>query len=120
MQSIALINQKGGVGKTTIALHLTTGFVSAGYQTVLLDLDPQASAAEWKDARDGEEPVVMAIPASRLLKVADEVGSAGAEILIMDTAPHSEGTSLDVARLADPIIVPSQTTIMELSAMRKT
>lgn len=40
MRTIALISQKGGVGKTTLAIHLATAFVAAGYNTLLLDLDP--------------------------------------------------------------------------------
>ena len=56
MQVIAIINQKGGVGKTTLAIHLATAFAAAGRNTLLLDIDPQVSAAEWKDARAGENP----------------------------------------------------------------
>ena len=46
METIALISQKGGVGKTTLAIHLATAFETAGRQTLLVDLDPQTSAAE--------------------------------------------------------------------------
>lgn len=56
MHVIAFISQKGGVGKTTLAIHLAMAFVGGGYNTVLLDLDPQASAAEWKDPRQNENP----------------------------------------------------------------
>ena len=56
MQVIAIVNQKGGVGKTTLAIHLATAFTAAGRNTLLLDIDPQASAAEWKDARAAEKP----------------------------------------------------------------
>jgi chromosome partitioning protein len=44
----------------------------------------------------------------------------GADIVILDTAPHSEGTALDAARAADLILVPCQPSIMDLRAMRKT
>ena len=68
MLTVALISQKGGVGKTTLAIHLATAFETAGRQTLLVDLDPQTSAAEWKDARQAERPYVMAVPPSRLGK----------------------------------------------------
>jgi chromosome partitioning protein len=120
MQAIALVNQKGGVGKTTLAIHLATAFAAAGRNTLLLDVDPQASAAEWKDARAVEKPPVMAVPASRLAKVLEEAKKIGTEVLILDTAPHSEGTALTAARSADLILVPCQPSIMDLRALRKT
>ena len=51
MHTIAVISQKGGVGKTTLAIHLAVAAERAGKTTVLVDLDPQASAATWKDLR---------------------------------------------------------------------
>ena len=120
MLTIALISQKGGVGKTTLAIHLATAFEAEGRQTLLVDLDPQTSAAEWKDARSAERPYVMAVPPSRLGKALAAAGEAGADTVILDTAPHSEGTALDAARAADLIIVPCQPSIMDLRAMRKT
>jgi chromosome partitioning protein len=65
----------------------------------LLDLDPQTSAAEWKDVRAQESPASMAVPAARLQRVIDRAKEIGTDILIIDTAPHSEGTALATARL---------------------
>jgi chromosome partitioning protein len=120
MQVIAIVNQKGGVGKTTLAIHLATAFTASGRNTLLLDVDPQASAAEWKDARAAEKPPVIAVPASRLSKVLEDAKKIGTEVLILDTAPHSEGTALTAARSADLILVPCQPSIMDLRALRKT
>lgn len=120
MQIIALIAQKGGVGKTTLAIHLATAFAAEGRATLLLDLDPQSSAAEWKDHRAAEQPLVMSIVPARLAKVLEEARAIDAEIVILDTAPHSEGTALEAARLADLVLVPCQPTIMDLRAMAKT
>lgn len=120
MQTIALIAQKGGVGKTTLAIHLATAFAATGKNTLLLDLDPQASAAEWKDHRTDEAPAVLSIQPSRLVKVLEEAKSMGADVVILDTAPHSESTALEAAKAADLILVPCQPTIMDLRAMSKT
>jgi chromosome partitioning protein len=120
MLTIALISQKGGVGKTTLAIHLATAFEAEGRQTLLVDLDPQTSAAEWKDARQAERPHVIAVPPSRLGKTLEAARENGAEVMVLDTAPHSEGTALDAARAADLILVPCQPSIMDLRAMRKT
>jgi chromosome partitioning protein len=120
MITIGFISQKGGVGKTTIAIHLATAFQSSGRETLVVDLDPQASAAEWKDARTEERPYVMAVPSSRLKKTLETAREHEAEVVVLDTAPHSEGTALEAARASDLILVPCQPSIMDLRAMRKT
>jgi len=120
VKTISFISQKGGVGKTTLAIHLAVAFAADGLNVAILDLDPQASAAEWKDFREDEMPGVIAIPSSRLPKVLKELEGRGADVAILDTAPHSEGTALDAARAADLILVPCQPSIMDLRAMRKT
>lgn len=51
MQTLALVCQKGGAGKTTLAIHLAAEAATNGLRTLLLDLDPQASAARWADRR---------------------------------------------------------------------
>ncbi|RVU12496.1 ParA family protein, partial [Methylobacterium oryzihabitans] len=111
MHTIALINQKGGVGKTTVALHLATAFQQNGTDTLILDLDPQASASEWHDAREDKLPHVESIQPARLGKVVEHVGQIGTGALILDTAPHAESTALEAARLADLVLVPCQPSI---------
>ncbi len=119
MRTIALINQKGGVGKTTVALHLATAFHLAGASTLILDLDPQASASEWHDAREAELPHVESIQPARLAKAISTAQEIGTDVLILDTAPHAESTALEAARAADLVLVPCQPSIMDLRAMRK-
>jgi chromosome partitioning protein len=120
MHTIALISQKGGVGKTTLSLHLAVSMTLAGRNVALLDLDPQASAAEWGDIRESEFPHVQSIQPSRLHKTLEQMRDIGADIVILDTAPHSEATSLDAARVADLVIVHCKPSIMDLRAMTKT
>src|SRR5215207_11554216 len=120
MRTIALINQKGGVGKTTVALHLAAAFWQHGRNTLILDLDPQASAAEWHDARPVEMPHVESIQPARLAKVVEHAREIATGVLILDTAPHAEATAIEAARCADLVLVPCQPSIMDLRAMRKT
>lgn len=120
MITIGLISQKGGVGKTTLAIHLATAFQAAGREAMVVDLDPQASAAEWKDARTDARPYVIAVPAARLRKTLDTARENEAEVVLLDTPPHSDGTALEAARASDLILVPCGPSIMDLRAMRKT
>ena len=62
----------------------------------------------------------MAIPPSRLPKVIEHSQTIGTDVLILDTAPHSEGIALDAGRAADLILVTCQPSIMDLRALRKT
>ena len=59
MKTIAIISQKGGSGKTTLGVHLAVCAELNGKNTVIIDLDPQASAATWKRSRKDETPDVL-------------------------------------------------------------
>jgi chromosome partitioning protein len=58
VKKIALIAQKGGVGKTTLAVNLAVAMQASGLKTTLFDLDPQESAVMWADRRQDEFPHV--------------------------------------------------------------
>ena len=90
MLTIALVSQKGGSGKTTLALHLAVASALAGRHAAIIDFDPQASAAHWADRREAALPTVLAAPASRLRPELDRALAAGVDLLYLDTAPHSD------------------------------
>src|SRR5215212_8248587 len=92
MKTLAVISQKGGAGKTTLALHLAVGAVVAGKSAAVVDLDPQASAAGWRDTRTAEEPAVVSAQAARLSQVLEVARGNGADLAVIDTAPHSEAS----------------------------
>ena len=117
MQTIAVISQKGGVGKTTLALHLAVAAERSGKTTVLVDLDPQASAATWKDLRRDETPFVQPAQVSRLNTILQEAQRHGAEFAVIDTSPNSESASLAAARVADFVLIPCRPHLLDLKAI---
>ncbi len=120
MYTVAVISQKGGAGKTTLALHLAVASEHAGKSAAIVDLDPQASASRWKDRRQGSAPAVVSSHASRLLEVLQAAREHGAALAIIDTAPHSETSALNAARAADLILIPCRPSILDLQAISTT
>ena len=117
MQILAIISQKGGAGKTTLAVNLAVAAESEDIPTVIIDLDPQASAKTWHDLRGKDSPVVVSAQASRLGEMIEIARSNGAELVIIDTAPHSESGALAAARAADLILIPCRPSILDLKAI---
>lgn len=120
MQTIAVISQKGGAGKTTLTVHLATAAASAGKSVAIIDLDPQASAANWGDRREAELPIVFSAHATRLPQEMDRVKDSGGELLFLDTAPHSDSVALAAAKAADLVIVPCKPNILDIEAVGNT
>ena len=120
MKTVAIISQKGGAGKTTLALHLATSSALSGRNTAIIDLDPQASAANWGDRRTSDLPVVLSAHASRLAHEIRRVEEMEGDLLIIDTAPHSDSAALEAAKSADLILVPCRPAILDIEAISNT
>lgn len=119
MRTIALISQKGGAGKTSLAVHLAVAAARKG-QVAVIDLDPQASAAGWGDNRQGDNPAVVSCPPARLAATLEAARKAGARFAVIDTAPHAEAPALAAARAADLILIPTRPGIFDLRAIGAT
>lgn len=120
MKTIAIQSQKGGTGKTTTALNLAVAAERAGHAAVVIDLDPQASAAGWKDTRPGETPVVVSVAPARLSQALQAAQEGGADVVLIDTAPHAESAALAAAKAADLILIPCRPGILDLRAIGTT
>jgi chromosome partitioning protein len=117
MQTITLLSQKGGVGKSVLSLHLGVAAERDGKTAVIVDLDPQASAATWKDLRRDETPYVQPAQPSRLHIILKEAEKHGAELAVIDTSPNSESASLAAARAADLVLIPCRPHLLDLKAI---
>jgi chromosome partitioning protein len=122
MHTLALVSQKGGAGKTTLAIHLAVEAAACGQRVLLIDLDPQASASEWADRRgDGAFDIdVSAEHAARIEAVLAQAGREGYDLAVLDTAPHADQAALRAARAADLVLVPCRPSILDLAAIRTT
>jgi chromosome partitioning protein len=120
MKTIAILSQKGGAGKTTLAIHLAVAAAQEGFNTLIVDLDPQASAAKWGDRREAELPLVLSSHASRLDAVLKQAGGNDGHLTILDTAPNSDSITLQAARAADFVLIPCRPAILDLEAIAST
>jgi chromosome partitioning protein len=118
MKTITILSQKGGTGKTTLALHLAVAAEVAGHTAAVIDLDPQSSAGGWAESREPDKgPIVAIAHAPRLASILEAAASNGATLAILDTAPHAQGDALAAAQAADAILIPCRPGILDLRAI---
>jgi chromosome partitioning protein len=120
MHTISIVSQKGGAGKTTLAIHLAGMAAASGYLPCLIDLDPQATAAAWSDWRQADEPEVITAPHARLSETLAKLKDLGADIAIIDTPPHADAAAVQAARASDIVLIPCRPQAFDLHAMRTT
>lgn len=120
MLTISVISQKGGAGKSTLAIHLATEGAAQGLQSLLVDLDPQGNAAKWGDRRGDKAPDVSAEHPAKLGAVLSAARTDGYGLVIFDTAPHADQTALQAARVSDLVLIPCRPATFDLEAIQAT
>ena len=120
MKVIAVIAQKGGTGKTTLSISTAVAADRVGHSAAIIDLDPQATAANWSDRRDSDSPVVISAQAARLERILDAAAGQDAALIVIDTAPRAEQGALAAAKLADLVLIPCRPAIYDLETIRTT
>jgi len=120
MKTVAIISQKGGSGKTTLALNLAVAAHLEGEQAIIADLDEQASAVMWHQAREEPMPHVQGTESASLQNLHAEAEKQGFETFIIDTAPQSNDPALVAAELADCILITCKLSVMDLRAVQNT
>lgn len=120
MKTVAIVSQKGGSGKTTVAVHLAVCAELAGKTAAIIDLDPQASAQEWHSRRDAEAPEVITATPEQLPALLKSAKANGADLAIIDTAPHSDRAAVAAANLADLVLIPCRPSAFDVAAIGTT
>jgi chromosome partitioning protein len=123
MKTIVVANQKGGSGKSTIAVHLAAAAEQAGDGPVVIsDTDPQGTAADWFNQRKKsgiDTPRYSPLVLSDLRERIQALDEAGASYLFVDTAPSIGAVNADLFGFADLILVPLNPTPADLRALVK-
>jgi chromosome partitioning protein len=120
MRVWSVISQKGGSGKTTLVLHLAIAAAARKRTTLVIDLDPQASAERWSAIREADEPTIVAGAPERLGDMLLAARANGADLVLVDTPPRIDRTALIAAKAADVVLIPTRGTILDLPAIGDT
>jgi chromosome partitioning protein len=116
MKVIALLNEKGGSGKSTVAINLACALHREGRRVVLIDADPQGTARDWREASpEGVDlPPVVILDRPDLLLTS--LKTLLADIAIIDTPAKAEKMSANVVRIAHIAIIPVQPSAADIWA----
>ena len=107
MRTVAILNEKGGSGKTTVATNLAAAWHRGGRDVLLLDADPQLTALDWSDTGNGDGVPVVQLGESNLQRDLPRVGESF-ELVVIDGAPRMGSLTASAVAVADFVVIPVQ------------
>ena len=117
---LAVVNQKGGAGKTTIALNLAAALAAEGKRVLLIDADPQQTAQDWAAIRQTPPPFQVIGLAKPVLHRDIPTLSADYDHVIIDGAPRNYEVARSAIAAADVVLIPVQPSGADFWASRET
>jgi chromosome partitioning protein len=121
---ITIAQQKGGAGKTTVAITLALAWHAMGRRVQLIDIDPQGSLGRWYEQRQAmlakdAPPRVVTVAGWRASSEIDRARRE-ADLVVVDSPPHAETDAKTVIRNADFVVIPIQPSPLDLWASKPT
>ena len=107
MKIIAVLNQKGGSGKTTIATHLARALQLDGADVLLVDSDPQGSARDWAAVREDQPLTVVGLDRPTIDRDVRNVARK-VDFVVIDGAPQAADLAISAIKAADIVLIPVQ------------
>lgn len=120
MNVVALVTQKGGAGKSTLASNLAVSAFLRGERVFICDLDPQQSLVKWSKARKALDIPVEHIPPGKLTRALDLLERDGVTLAIVDTPGGATAAAAEAVDAADFCILPARPNVLDLWASEDT
>lgn len=120
MKTITFVTQKGGTGKSTLAISLAVAAEEAGHHAYILDLDPQGSAQNWYSRREAEAPPVDTTTAAQLPTALAGLKKHGYDYIVIDTAGQDTPATAAAMQASDLCLIPVRPSIMDIEAAKPT
>jgi chromosome partitioning protein len=115
---ISLVNQKGGVGKTTVAINLASGLALRGFSVLLVDSDPQGSVLQWHSIQNQEF-----LEVERLAQRFDSAGfrkrTSKRDYVVIDAPPAISNITIDVLDATDLVLIPVGPSALDLWSSKR-
>jgi chromosome partitioning protein len=103
---VAVLNQKGGSGKTTIATHLSRAFQLMGRDVLLIDSDPQGSARDWAAVQEDQPVLVVGIDRPTIER--DIKAVSHKDLIVIDGAPQAADLAISAIKASNLVLIPVQ------------
>lgn len=116
LKVIAILNQKGGSGKTTLSVHLARAIQLSGDSVLLVDSDPQGSARDWSEENEGELLPVVGLDRETIGAELKRIGT-GFDWVVIDGAPQVAKLMASAVKVADVVVIPVQPSALDVWAV---
>lgn len=117
MKVIVLASRKGGVSKSTLTAHLA---VEAGKGVAIIDTDSQGSLSDWWNERESTDPAFVSTSIPELRNTLKDLDRQGFRYVFIDTPPAIDKGLIDLAKLADLVVIPVRPSPHDLRAVGAT
>jgi chromosome partitioning protein len=114
MRTLAVLSQKGGTGKTTLAVHLAVAAWADQRRVMIADLDPQRSASEWRRLRTGPGPGLIESKPGALFVAQQASERTGVDLMVLDTRPAADSDTAEAIRCADLCLIVVRPSFFDL------
>ena len=120
MNVLALVTQKGGTGKSSLAVSLAVAAHERGLRTYVIDLDPQGTAKNWYERRKEEGIEVASLNASQVEAAIGMLTKQGIELVIIDTPGVDSPATTAAMKVATLCLIPARPSVADIEATRPT